>query len=90
MFQYVALISYLVDCVWGDYSAWTACTKTCGTGKQYKFRAVQIYEANGGLGCDANENVAEQDCNTESCPSPGKSCCILSISTRIPAFELYN
>ena len=80
IFQSVALILYSVDCVWGDYSAWSACTKTCETGKQYKFRVIQTYETNGGVACDANKNVAEQECNTESCPGPGKSCSILGIS----------
>ena len=63
---------HLVNCEWGDYSAWTGCTKTCGTGQQYKFRAIKTHEANGGTACDPNLNVEEQECNTESCPTTGE------------------
>ena len=75
-------LSFLVDCQWGEYSAWSACTTTCGAGKQYKFRVIQTYETNGGLACDANKNVEEQDCNPESCPGPGKPCnayCVIEL-----------
>ena len=75
--QSATTLSFLVDCQWGEYSAWSACTKTCGGGKQYKFRVVQTYETEGGIACDANKNVKEQDCNTDSCPGPGKPCSIL-------------
>ena len=62
----------LVDCEWGTYSPWTGCTETCGSGKQYRFRVIEKYESNGGASCDADQNVDEQDCNTESCPTLGK------------------
>ena len=63
--------SYLVDCSWGNYSPWSACTETCGSGKQYRFRAIERYESNGGTSCDADQNVDEQNCNTDSCPTLG-------------------
>ena len=63
---------YVVDCEWGEYSTWTACTETCGSGKQHRFRVIERYESNGGASCDADQNVEEQDCNTESCPTLGK------------------
>ena len=62
---------YLVDCIWGNYSPWTACTETCGSGKQYRFRVIEKYESNGGTSCDADQNVDEQNCNTDPCPTLG-------------------
>ena len=69
---YFLFNSHLVDCEWGNYSAWTGCTKTCGTGQQYKFRTIKTHDANGGTACDPNLNAEAQDCNTESCPTTGK------------------
>ena len=62
---------YLVDCIWGNYSPWSACTETCGSGKQYRFRAIERYESNGGTSCDEDQNVDEQNCNTDPCPTLG-------------------
>ena len=78
---YFLFYLYLVDCEWGNYSAWTGCTKTCGTGQQYRFRTIKTHDVNGGTACDPNLNVEEQDCNTDSCPTTGK---------RFPFFFTYS
>ena len=62
---------YLVNCDWGNYGAWSACTKTCGEGKQYRFRVIKTYESNGGTACDTSHNTEEQDCDNDSCPTKG-------------------
>ena len=62
-------ISYQVNCAWGDYSAYSACTKTCGGGKQYRFRAILTHEENGGTACVGTDHVQEADCNTDACPA---------------------
>ena len=70
---------YVVDCTWGQYGAWTACTKTCGTGKQYRFRVIETYGSNGGTACDTSHNTEEQDCNNELCPTPGE-CVVINMN----------
>ena len=62
---------YQVNCAWGDYSAYSACTKTCGGGKQYRFRTILTHEENGGTACVGTDNVQEADCNTDACPTAG-------------------
>ena len=67
----VVFDQYLVNCDWGDYGAWSACTKTCGSGKQYRSRVIETHESNGGTSCDADHHIQEQNCNNDSCPTPG-------------------
>lgn len=55
-----------VDCVTSNWSAWDACTKTCGGGKQTRTRSVVTPAANGGKECGSLSET--QDCNTQACP----------------------
>ena len=61
-----------VNCEWGTWSSSTACTKTCGGGKQLRFRTILKYGENGGTMCSDGDNFEETDCNTASCPPPGE------------------
>jgi hypothetical protein len=45
-------------------SGWGACSKTCGTGTQY--RSITQQPQNGGAACPATS----QTCNTQACPQP--------------------
>jgi len=55
-----------VDCVLSDWSPWSACSATCGTGTQSRTRTILTEPANGGTACgDLSES---QDCNTDPCP----------------------
>ena len=63
---------FLVSCAWGEWSAYTGCTTTCGGGKQYRFRTTLRHEENGGAACVGTDNVDEQDCNTVACPTAGR------------------
>ena len=40
-----------VDCVVAAWTAYSKCTKTCGTGKQYRTRGRKVKPAYGGKGC---------------------------------------
>ena len=62
-------IFYQVNCAWGDYSAYSGCTKTCGGGKQYRFRTILTHEENGGIACVGTDHVQEAECNTDACPA---------------------
>ena len=69
-FQLIKLLQTIsVDGGWTDYSAWSDCTKTCGTGTQTRTRTcTNPAPQHGGADCtgDAEET---QNCNTHPCPS---------------------
>ena len=56
-----------VNCAWGEWSAYTGCTKTCGGGKHYRYRAILTHGENDGTACAGSDNVENQDCNTQTC-----------------------
>ena len=64
---------------WSSYDAsWGACTKTCGGGKQYKYRTcTNPSPLNNGAGC-GSDNKLEQNCNTQVCPV---TVCVTGYST---------
>ena len=59
--------SLLVDCAWGQWSSYTGCTKTCGGGKQYRYRTILTHGENDGTACVGTDNVEEQACNSATC-----------------------
>ena len=60
----------LVDCAYGEWSAWGECTTDCGGGTQTRTRSVIAEAACGGIACQASEQVEEQPCPPLTCP-PG-------------------
>lgn len=40
-----------VDCIVSDWTAWNACSASCGAGQQTRSRSVSQYSANGGVPC---------------------------------------
>jgi len=54
-----------VDCVLGEWSGWSGCTKDCGGGSQSRTRQMLTEPANGGQPC--MEMSQGQQCNTGSC-----------------------
>ena len=57
-----------VDCVMGDWSAWSACTEPCGTGSQTATRVVDTPAVGAGTCNDASDLSKDQPCNTALCP----------------------
>ena len=57
----------IADCIWGSWSEWSTCSKSCGGGTQLHFRRVATYETKGGQ-C-SGESEEEQECNTDICPA---------------------
>ena len=54
---------------WGEWTAWTACDKSCGAGTQSRTR-VYTPAVNGGVDLeDKNNNIESGECNTDSCES---------------------
>ena len=61
------------DCKLAEWSAWGACNQKCGTGTQYRLKAVARYPMNGGKACPAADDelrFESSKCNTQGCPSP--------------------
>lgn len=59
-------ISHPVDCKWGDWEDWGACSVTCGTGHHLRSRAVSIRAMNGGADCGIHSDQSEH-CNLNPC-----------------------
>ena len=61
------VLLFLVPCVWGPWTEFSKCDKSCGGGKMVKTRTKVVEEKYGGY-CD---NIAEvvKDCNTQGCAS---------------------
>ena len=58
-----------VDGGWTDYSAWSDCTKTCGTGTQTRTRTCTNPTPKGGGAVCTGDAEETQNCNTHPCPS---------------------
>jgi len=58
-----------VNCLWGSWTAWSSCTKTCGGGTTSRTRKVLISQSNGGAACSGGRNLV-RNCNTSPCPRP--------------------
>lgn len=62
--------------MWGDYSAWTACSVTCGGGTQTRTREQTTLQSGNGAIC-VGEATMTQNCSQSACPGEGE----LSYST---------
>jgi hypothetical protein len=56
-------------CATSEFSAWTACTKSCGDGVQSRSRSVTGHAANGGYECPYLKET--RTCNSQSCAVDG-------------------
>jgi len=54
-----------MDCVVGEWSDWSQCTKVCGGGTQKRTRSIVTQPCNGGDDCPPLEET--RPCNTQSC-----------------------
>ena len=63
----ICLFSYVVDCVWGEYSEWSICSATCGGGSRTRTRMEAIPASNSGASCTGSATETGI-CNPNSCP----------------------
>jgi len=54
-------------CLWGNWSAWSNCTVTCGGGTHTRSRKVAKEAVNGGAPCSGNSTETGK-CKTNPCP----------------------
>ncbi|CAL1174103.1 unnamed protein product [Cladocopium goreaui] len=57
----------VLDCAWGNWSAWTECTVSCGGGSKRRNRAVVQAPNAGGKACDPQIKEVVMPCNTQQC-----------------------
>lgn len=62
----------VINCVWADWSAWSACTTTCGGGISTRTRQVAVQALFGGAACsdqtDGVGSTEQVECNSTPCP----------------------
>jgi len=56
-----------LDCEWGAWTEFDACSASCGGGKKRKKRIVWVAPANGGADCEGLP-IDEESCNEHPCP----------------------
>jgi hypothetical protein len=56
-----------VDCVWGLWSDWGGCSKTCGGGTHDRIRSVKTPAKNNGKACATMSSFEVAPCHTEPC-----------------------
>mmetsp|Transcript_130765 Transcript_130765/g.279700 ORF Transcript_130765/g.279700 Transcript_130765/m.279700 type:complete len:658 (-) Transcript_130765:168-2141(-) len=58
------------DCVWGPWTNWTICSKSCGSGVTYRYRNVTAEATWGGKACTTDGTssaMEEESCNEDDC-----------------------
>ncbi|CAE8621650.1 unnamed protein product [Polarella glacialis] len=56
-----------IDCVWGEWDHFSACSDSCGGGSMRRIRVVKQPPRSGGKGCEAKDKSEIAPCNTETC-----------------------
>jgi len=56
-----------IDCMWGDYEEWSACSRSCGGGQKNRSRVVLVSPRGGGKLCEPHAMADTAPCNTQSC-----------------------
>ncbi|CAE7203448.1 adt-2, partial [Symbiodinium sp. CCMP2456] len=62
----VTCASLNVDCEFGHWTSWSACSVTCGTGQRYHTRTVIVHAQASGHRCDGGMEEV-QSCTMEPC-----------------------
>eukprot|EP00435_Cladocopium_sp_Y103_P007528 s3067_g2.t1 len=55
------------DCTWGDWTFWSSCTKSCGSGVHRRHREVKTAPRHGGKACDPKAREEVGFCNNQTC-----------------------
>lgn len=55
------------DCEWGDWTEWSACTRTCNGGQRGRDRSISIAPREAGKLCEARTKSEIEPCHTETC-----------------------
>ncbi len=70
-FSIYALLTFFlvnpVDCVWSNWSQFSECSQTCGTGIKTRTRIVKTLNSFNGVPCDGPASETEY-CQLRECP----------------------
>ena len=55
------------DCLWSEWSDFSACTKTCGDGLRTRDRSIEQNSINNGKPCEGKNSDTEA-CKLNDCP----------------------
>ncbi|CAE7780912.1 HMCN1 [Symbiodinium pilosum] len=55
-----------VDCAWGDWADWSACSRTCGHGSSERLRSVATRASQAGRACEGSSSE-QQSCHLSAC-----------------------
>jgi len=55
------------ECIWEEWSAYSACTCTCGGGQKTRYRGIKQAPKHGGDLCSTASKSEISPCNTQSC-----------------------
>lgn len=56
-----------VDCLWGMWHQWSACTTSCNGGQKMRQRGIKTEAKMGGRACSAQASTMLSSCNVQSC-----------------------
>jgi len=56
-----------VDCVWGEWVEWGACSRDCGGGQKIRYRHIITLPRNDGAPCERADSVQMDSCNEQDC-----------------------
>ncbi len=59
-----------LDCEWGDWEPWSACSKSCNGGEKTRNRMIVTAPRNGGKLCKPQDMAEVAACNMEACEAP--------------------
>eukprot|EP00397_Hematodinium_sp_SG-2012_P001621 GEMP01001625.1.p1 GENE.GEMP01001625.1~~GEMP01001625.1.p1 ORF type:complete len:660 (+),score=106.93 GEMP01001625.1:1164-3143(+) len=57
----------MINCKWGEWNDWGACSVDCDGGQRNRYRHIITMSAGGGKECDANASAEVQECNIQAC-----------------------
>jgi hypothetical protein len=57
----------VLDCRWGDWDDWSACSMSCDAGVKHRGRIVEKHPKNGGRACEPEDKEQAAPCNTQAC-----------------------
>jgi len=60
---------HVIDCVWGDWFEWSACTVSCAGGHHIRKRMIIASPRGGGKPCAVRDKEETGPCNTHPCKS---------------------
>lgn len=63
-----------IDCKWGDWGGWSACSKTCLGGQRVRHREIEVEPSPDGLPCQKGPAMQTVPCSTGPCKHLSETC----------------